>query len=185
MFHRQGGVIVTFSEVLSLIEYSMGEQARQDGYTQLIIGVDPSAIADDGTFNLRFMNDIIQPQTGIETAANETGAPRAVGTASVGQMLPAVASNQEQMLKVVVEAIANRIRELVAISGDDLGTGIPLVEVGVDSLVAIELKNWTGRELEASLQTPQILDAPSIASLAAIVVLGHNRFDRYQKCWRW
>ncbi|KAJ3523901.1 hypothetical protein NM208_g12271 [Fusarium decemcellulare] len=170
MFHRQGGVMVTFSEVLALIEYSMGEQARQDGYTQLIMGVDPSAIADDGTFNLRFMNDIIQPQTGIETAADETGAPRAVGTASVGQMLLAVAGNQEQMHKVVVEAIANRIRELVAISGDDLGTGIPLVEVGVDSLVAIELKNWIGRELEASLQTSQILDAPSIISLATIVV---------------
>ncbi|KAJ4177867.1 hypothetical protein NW767_015005 [Fusarium falciforme] len=170
MFHRQGGVMVTFSEVLALIEYSMGEQARQDGYTQLIMGVDPSAIADDGTFNIRFVNDIIQTQTGIEAAADETGAPRAVGTASVGQMLLAVASNQEEMHKVVVEAIANRIRELVAISGDDLGPGIPLVEFGVDSLVAIELKNWIGRELEASLQTSQILDAPSITSLAAIVV---------------
>ncbi|RSL91739.1 hypothetical protein CEP52_014162 [Fusarium oligoseptatum] len=96
MFHRQGGVMVTFSKVLSLIEYSMGELARQDGYTQLIMGVDPSAIADDDTFNLMFMNDIIQPQTGIETAADETGAPRAVGTVSVRQMLLAVASNQEQ-----------------------------------------------------------------------------------------
>ncbi|KAF4951266.1 hypothetical protein FSARC_12965 [Fusarium sarcochroum] len=170
MFHRQGGVMVTFDEVLGLIEYSMGEQARRDGYTQLIMGVDPSVIPDDGTFNLRFMNDIIQPETGIDAAADETGAPRAVGTASVGQKLLAVAGNQEQMHKVVAEAIANRICELVAISGDDLGTSIPLVEVGVDSLVAIELKNWIVRELEAPLQTAQILDAPSITSLAVIVV---------------
>ncbi|KFH44962.1 Nonribosomal peptide synthetase-like protein [Hapsidospora chrysogenum ATCC 11550] len=170
MFHRQGGVMVTFSEVLALIEYSMGEQARQDGYTQLVLGVDPSAIPDDGTFNLRFMNDIVQPQTGIQEAADDTGAARSVGTASAGQMLRAAAGDREQMQKVVVEAIASRIRELVAISGDDLGTSMPLVELGVDSLVAIELKNWISRELEASLQTSQILDAASIASLAAIVV---------------
>lgn len=133
----------------------MGEQARQDGYTQLIMGFDPSAIADDRTFIQSQVHERHYP------APDDPGAPRTVRTASVGQIL-LVAGNQEKMLKVVVEAIANKIRELVAISGDDLGTGALPVEVGADSLVAIELKNWIGRELEASLQTSQILDALSI-----------------------
>jgi acyl carrier protein len=180
MFHRQGGVLVDFSEVLSLIEYSMGPQARRDGYAQLVLGVDPNVIPNDGTYNLRFMTDILLSNTGSSSVDMPGGASRLGGMVSVGQRL-AAAEAPEQMRNVVVDALAGKIRELVAIGRDDLRSDMPLVELGVDSLVAIEIKNWIGREFEASLQTSQVLDAPSTIALADYVVqkskLANNRDD--------
>jgi hypothetical protein len=45
------------------------------------------------------------------------------------------------MRTVAAEALSGKICELVAISRDDLGPNMPLVEFSVDSLVGIEIKN--------------------------------------------
>ncbi|SPO04420.1 related to lovastatin nonaketide synthase [Cephalotrichum gorgonifer] len=168
MFTRQGGVMVEFSEVLSLIEYSLGEQARSDGYVQLVLGVDPNVIQNDGTYNIRFMTDILQSKSGEPSADGESGATRSGGAATIAQRFTAAADEGEAS-RMVEEALANKIRELVAIGQDGLRPDMPLAEVGVDSLVAIEIKNWIGREFEAPLQTSEVLDAPGTAVLAQSV----------------
>jgi Phosphopantetheine attachment site len=43
---------------------------------------------------------------------------------------------------------------------------MPLLDFGLDSLTAVELKNWIFQECAAAVQASEILDATSVASLS-------------------
>lgn len=165
MLFRQGATIVEFDEVISMVEYAVGTQAPRDGYSQLIVGIDPNAIPSDGTYNYLFFTDILQTKDGTTSA--EDDAQQAPATLS--QRLAAANTIQETH-DVVSEAVATKIRELIAIGPDDMRLDVPLPDLGIDSLVAIEIKNWIGREFEAPLQTSQVLDASSIITLTDTIL---------------
>lgn len=165
MLFRQGATIVEFDEVLSMVEYAVGTQAPRDGYSQLIVGIDPNAIPNDGTYNYPFFTDILQSMdtpTSSEDEAKQT-------PTTLSQKLEAANTRQETH-DVASEAVATKIRELIAIGPDDLRMDVPLPDLGIDSLVAIEIKNWIGREFEAPLQTSQVIDASSIITLTDTIL---------------
>ena len=81
----------------------------------------------------------------------------------------ATAQNIDEVRQAVAVAIAKKLFDLVAITEDQMSLEMSLENFGLDSLVAIELKNWFARTLQTAVQTSEILDAPSIAALAGIV----------------
>ncbi|KAL6229322.1 KR domain-containing protein [Aspergillus navahoensis] len=173
ILYRQGATTVEFDEVLALVEYAVGAQAPMDGYTQLVCGIAPDMIPNDGTYNLCYFLDILQPggdKTTIEAGQAQEGA-------SLGQKL-AAAKGSEELRAVISEAITEKIRALIAVGLDDLGENVPLAEIGIDSLVAIEIKNWIGREFEVALQTAQVIDAPSIGALADSIRNGLTKLNQ-------
>jgi hypothetical protein len=46
----------------------------------------------------------------------------------------------------------------------------PIVVYGLDSLVAIEIRNWITRELDASLQVLELLTSSSITALVGLIL---------------
>lgn len=53
---------------------------------------------------------------------------------------------------------------------DDMDPLKPIVAYGLDSLVAIEIRNWIARELEATLQIVEILASQSLVSLTTLIL---------------
>lgn len=49
---------------------------------------------------------------------------------------------------------------------EDIDAKKPLVAYGLDSLVAVELKNWISRDLEANTPLMELMNSPSIEVLA-------------------
>ncbi|KAJ4328568.1 hypothetical protein N0V84_000927 [Fusarium piperis] len=114
MLFRQGATIVEFEEVISMVEYAVGTQAPRDGYSQLIVGIDPNAIPNDGTYNYPFFTDILQTKDTTTLAEDEVEhAP-----ATLSQKL-AVANTPQETHDVLSEAVTTKIRELIAIGPDD------------------------------------------------------------------
>nr|ALQ32842.1 putative polyketide synthase [Fusarium euwallaceae] len=173
MLFRQGATIVEFDEVISMVEYAVGTQAPRDGYSQLIVGIDPNAIPNDGTYNYPFFTDILQTKD-LTTSADDEAQQAPV---TLSQKL-AAATTPQGIHDVVSEAVTTKIRELIAIGPDDLRLDVPLPDLGIDSLVAIEIKNWIGREFEAPLQTSQVLDASSIITLTDTIVQKSKRIEK-------
>jgi hypothetical protein len=59
---------------------------------------------------------------------------------------------------------------LAAIDYEEVALDVPVLEFGLDSLVAIELKNWLTRTFNTSnIETGEILGMPSIDALAVMV----------------
>lgn len=83
---------------------------------------------------------------------------------------PATAIRQCQDLEsaeaVVVTALGQKISSILMRSEEDIVPSAPISVYGLDSLVAIEIRNWITRELEANLQILEILASDSMTALS-------------------
>jgi aryl carrier-like protein len=101
---------------------------------------------------------------------------------TVGQAMPSETKpmrNWEAILReaktmvdaenTVQEAIRNQLADLLAIGVDDVDASKPVHSYGVDSLVAVELRNWFARSIGADVAVLELLGNSTIAKLAANV----------------
>jgi aryl carrier-like protein len=87
---------------------------------------------------------------------------------SAEQRLAAVSSMQEARV-IVLEEQLRTISSLVSVNAEQLDPQEPLADLGLDSLIAIEFKNWLGRSLGADVRVHDILDADGLEPLALLV----------------
>jgi NADPH:quinone reductase-like Zn-dependent oxidoreductase/malonyl CoA-acyl carrier protein transacylase len=154
---------VDSEELYLLLEYVMSGAARSNGCHHLLAGLDKESLSQacpellgDAIFNN--LQEI------------ETRGPSQTATSpkSIGQVLLDAESLQDARTIITV-ALAKQLSSLVALDVDDITLNLPISEIGLDSLIAIEFKNWIGRTLSAAMQTSEILDAANIQELAALI----------------
>lgn len=164
-FMRQGSVLMSFDEVFKVLEYSMSPQANQDGLRQLILGFDRKsmeAVHDE----YALANPIFGQIPYLEEKEDTTEQ----ATMDVGKLLQQ-ATTIDEVQGIVISAICERFAMFTARSLDEINPSVSLEEFGIDSLVAIELKNWLVRTFQVAVQTSEIVDAPNIASLGKLIAL--------------
>ncbi|KAH7398734.1 polyketide synthase-like protein [Phaeosphaeria sp. MPI-PUGE-AT-0046c] len=88
--------------------------------------------------------------------------------------LPDAASLAEAT-SIITEAIQTQLSSLLVVSKDDIDTKKPIHNYGVDSLVAVEMKNWFAKGVGADVSTNEILGEHGIAELAGKVAV-RSRF---------
>nr|XP_036579892.1 polyketide synthase [Colletotrichum truncatum]KAF6787648.1 polyketide synthase [Colletotrichum truncatum] len=162
---KQGLSTIPFDEVMSAIDYSMSMEARADPCTQLIIGLDPDLLVKhDAAVNNRIYSKILQ--TAQEGPGNNN---MAAASRSFDQRISA-AEGREEVRSIVQEALTAKLAELLAMDPSDVRPHVPIADFGLDSLVAIEIKNWIVRSFKAAMQTADVLEAPSLTSLITVVL---------------
>ncbi|KAF2472400.1 uncharacterized protein BDR25DRAFT_341828 [Lindgomyces ingoldianus] len=67
---------------------------------------------------------------------------------------------------VVLEAVLTKLSKSLMIPMEELDASAPTSVYGVDSLVAVEIRNWLGREMKADVPVFEILQASSLQSLS-------------------
>ncbi|KAH7075847.1 polyketide synthase-like protein [Paraphoma chrysanthemicola] len=72
---------------------------------------------------------------------------------------------------IITEAIQNQLSSLLVVSKEDIDPKKPIHKYGVDSLVAVEMRNWFAKGVGADVGTIEILDDIGIAQLAAKVAM--------------
>ncbi|KGO67796.1 Acyl transferase/acyl hydrolase/lysophospholipase [Penicillium italicum] len=90
------------------------------------------------------------------------------------EISPAVAIRQSKTREgaeaIVGSAVLNKISSILMRPMEDLDPAAPITVYGLDSLVAIEIRNWITRELEANLQILEILTSESIPALSETIL---------------
>lgn len=90
------------------------------------------------------------------------------------EISPAMAIRQcrdrEGAEAVVVTALAQKFSSILMRPVEELDVAAPISVYGLDSLVAIEIRNWITRELEANLQILEILTSSSVPALAELIL---------------
>jgi len=66
----------------------------------------------------------------------------------------------------VLETLLRKLARALLMSPDEIDAQKPTAAYGVDSLVAVELRNWISREAKVDLPVFEILQASSLAALA-------------------
>lgn len=76
---------------------------------------------------------------------------------------------------IVAQGLTRKLSKALSMPAEDVDTSKPLHAYGVDSLLAVELRNWFGKEMNADIPIFQIMGDASIAAVG-ITVAGKSRF---------
>lgn len=91
-------------------------------------------------------------------------------TLSIGQSLKQ-ARTKEDVAKLVYDSITMKFCAILMIPTEDIVPSKPVVAYGLDSLVAVEIRNWFARELDAKVQLLELTSGSSLEALAEMVVM--------------
>ena len=163
---RQGWVPVKHAEVLAFVDYAVSAQVCNHSCHQAAIGIDGKSIheADNATPAMKSaMFTHVRGSYNGESLGEKSSASTTVKESIIA------AGSVTQVEQIINSAISQRLSKLTMLDPDSIDLEAPLLDYGLDSLTAAELKNWIHRELKAPLQASEILDESSISSLSAKV----------------
>ena len=165
---RHGLTPLRSNELLSLLEYAMSLHAAQDQdqSRQILTGFDAASLSQNEIANANTKSPMfchIWQSLGEKSITSNSTAARSIRTV-VSESLDIAA-----MHEAVAIAIAQKLARLVVIDGLQQKLDSPMAELGLDSLITTELKNWISTEFQAATQVSEILDRVSIRSLALLV----------------
>ncbi|KAI1293103.1 beta-ketoacyl synthase domain-containing protein [Xylaria venustula] len=160
--HRLKSISITMEELLLGVEYAMSPQARQDKLSHAIMGISRQGFLDAGDVS-SLKNTIFSHLTAAE---NEAVAGSTIHTDIAHRINNC--SEVEEAQAIITEAIIAKCASFLGCDIEELSRSQPLSEIGFDSLVSIELKNWLLRTFDSLVQTAEISGASSVIALATI-----------------
>ncbi|CEL00770.1 hypothetical protein ASPCAL00366 [Aspergillus calidoustus] len=82
----------------------------------------------------------------------------------------ASAESMAEVYRIVLDAAVQQLSSFLALDADDISENMSIASLGLDSLLAIEFKNWLVRTTQAPVQTSEVLDASSLKQLVEMVM---------------
>ncbi|CAG8216066.1 unnamed protein product [Penicillium nalgiovense] len=120
-------------------------------------------IPETHTRDIKFSHYILTAEEG-----SNVGSSRAA--AQVRVQLQGVTS-EEAIYEIVEDSFLVNLRKVLQISAeDDINLSTPLVEQGLDSLVAVMIRSWFLKEIEVDIPVLKILGGSSISDLLQLAV---------------
>ena len=108
------------------------------------------------------------PDSGSEEAgANSAPASGSGATVGYGAMLGA-ASSPEDAASLVKDWLLAKVGKILGLAEADVDASKPMHPYGIDSLVAIDLKNWLARKIGADVEVLTLLGNMSLETIAAV-----------------
>ncbi|PYI00702.1 lovastatin nonaketide synthase [Aspergillus sclerotiicarbonarius CBS 121057] len=75
------------------------------------------------------------------------------------------ASTMEQALDIVKDCFTAKLRVILQVSDESIHHDTPLVELGLDSLVAVEVRSWFLKELKVDIPVLKVVGGASVTEL--------------------
>ncbi|MGO9463278.1 MAG: SDR family NAD(P)-dependent oxidoreductase [Isosphaeraceae bacterium] len=76
----------------------------------------------------------------------------------------------ERRKEILLNFLKDKVARVLGSSPDKVDLSKPLTEIGLDSLMAVELRNWVEGELRVSLPIAELLQGPSVDRLADLLL---------------
>lgn len=168
-----GTTVLDMDEVLTYIEMAVmctPLPARQED-AQIILGLSPwdrltqeQPVRKDRRFGtLRLASS---RSTATEEGTTTTGSK----SNQSGLLSRALLESISGRLAAVADVVALRLAVIFNINAEDLDLSVPLSAHGVDSLVAVEMRNWLSTAAKAKISIFEILQSSSLMDFASLVV---------------
>ena len=151
--------------IKSLINQQHGA-SKGDCPVQVCTGLGTADImAAHGLAKPEYFND---PRFGplAVTSRAVTGSAESQGSSVSLAARLSKAPSKEEATEIITEALVHKTADILQMPASEVDPGRPLYRYGVDSLVALEVRNWITREMKANMALLEILAAVPIESFA-------------------
>ena len=173
---RAGGIPIRMSEVLSTLEYII-KTDNQQSPKQIAVGLDWQSLSE--SYRPALLETALFSH--LEYATDQTkSAGYSQPSMTINKAISA-ATNKEQVYDIIIQSLAQQISSLLVIDVNSIGPDSSIDGLGLDSLIAIELKTWIARNLYATIQTSEILDTRTLRALAELAAEKCTLIDQGQE----
>ncbi|KEQ98173.1 hypothetical protein AUEXF2481DRAFT_62731 [Aureobasidium subglaciale EXF-2481] len=153
------------AEVMSLIDSALRNPLRSVEDCQIITGVTASYTGDTSATPWR-----LEPRFRGLRQAKSTVAIMVAGT-SEGALVDlrtqlAAAESQDDATETVCKALIRKLSNMFMVPEADIKRNLPMSDFGVDSLVAVELRNWLVGQTRAEISIFDLMQSPNLLELA-------------------
>jgi acyl carrier protein len=160
---------VDLQSVLAVVEAAIQDPLRKSlADSQIAIGPNFHAFANESVMakDRRFGTLRITTRRGLNSAAaasNSSGSTAALVAGLKGASSLALAT------KLLADAMGSKLSDIFSIPLSDIDPELPLARYGVDSLGAVELRNWISSTVKAKVSVFEVLQSASLTEFAAMV----------------
>ena len=179
---QQGWIPIQSEQIAAIFEWVLTPETWRRGSGQYAIGIDGSSIYEAENATPTSKSAMFTHVRGV----HEIKAP--VGTtSSLGHRMSIMAADTlEEAQKTISDATNQKIVSLISV-GDEFDEHRSLQDSGLDSLTAIEVKNFIRKEFDATVHASEILDEPCLAALSSKIAsrsgVLQKKFGSPPKAW--
>lgn len=163
----QGYQTQKFRELLAIIDYAITHPVPESpDAAQIICGAHfprPDSEISPRRLDARFSH------TWTTATSQQGGTDETTGARADYSSLLKAAATPEQSADIVSAAVNSKLARLLDAPADNFVAHRSLPSYGLDSLVAVELRNWIAKELRAPLQIFELMSPLSLGELAGMV----------------
>lgn len=167
-----------FDELLLLIQAAITGYTMEDCRTPTVLaaglGTGGMVLQHDADLPFWFDDAKFRHLRMVGTHIDNTDSDQDGDSVPASAQLKA-ASSIDEATDIVVTALTNKLAKQLLMSPGDLDSTKAVSRLGVDSLIAVELRNWTFRELGADVGMFEILSDEPMCSLA-VKIAGMSKF---------
>ncbi|KAJ5425434.1 hypothetical protein N7465_000504 [Penicillium sp. CMV-2018d] len=159
---RAGFYAHSISQILTMVESVI---LASPPNAQVVTGISPWHDQED---NLRWRAEPRLHNTRSRKAFSKDNDPRenAVSCSMSPRQRIAVAGTSQEVLEIVIETIVGRVANIFMIPADEINLRKDLADYGVDSLVAVELRNWIATNVCPDVSIFDITQGSDVLQLA-------------------
>ncbi|KAB2573735.1 Lovastatin diketide synthase mokB [Lasiodiplodia theobromae] len=169
-FQRQGYSLVQQDDLLALIENAILNPVRESSSCQVLIGVSTDDGSDDA-----FPWKLDPRFKGLTQLVASAGGQASGGASGDDLNLADTLTDKKASWEAVVEAVCNsivvKLSRMFGTPPDQVDKAASMAQYGVDSLVAVELRNWFSTVAQSEISIFDILQSKSLVALANTVCL--------------
>ncbi|CRG86478.1 Fatty acid synthase [Talaromyces islandicus] len=159
-----GSSTIDESEVLALLALAITGDIAKTPLGQCITGLEINESFDsfwvqDAKFS--FLRAAAESNTGNSARGSQDMSLRAVFKST---------NSTEEAVEKCYQHLVVKLSDVLGLSPDDMDCSTRVSSLGLDSLVAIEVRNWIAREAEANVQVLELLSSDSLIKLASLIL---------------
>lgn len=170
---RAGLRPISTEELARYFEYALDavDKPLETRPAQAALGFDTASIADTTTHNGTVHSPVFcrVRSSALPKTAGLTTSSLTDGVATFSQAM--AADDPDLMTDIIASSLVTYLSRLISIDTSRIDRyKTSTLDLGVDSLISIELRNWVAREFSAPLQSSEILVSQTINSLTEKIV---------------